>query len=133
MTLLSNPAFGPRVALVYVTLGSLIDVWTAVYYFSYARGEELPPNARFWLTGLFLTGLTLIVLGLVLGPLGRAARKAELPPSEVPRAEAAINQTAAANPTPVVPGQMPSPAPSLAVPGGTAPPPGPLPGGAVPA
>src|SRR5579885_3481374 len=30
MPLLSKPAFGPRTSIVYITLGSLIDVWTVV-------------------------------------------------------------------------------------------------------
>ena len=36
----------------------------------------------FWLAGLFLTGITLIVIGILLGEIGRSARKAEMPPAE---------------------------------------------------
>ena len=111
MGMLSNPAFGPRVALIYVTIGALIDVWTLVYYFTVARDRELNNVTWFWLSGLFLTGLTLVVLGLVLGPLGRAARKAELPPAEATPSEAAIQAKAAATPHPVVQGAMPAAAP----------------------
>src|SRR5262249_8192663 len=99
MSMLSNPAFGPRIALAYVTAGALINVWTVVYFFTRAR-EGLSNNGWFWLAGFFFSGVTLIVLGLVLGPLGRAARKAELPPNEAAGAEARINQTAAAAGTP---------------------------------
>ena len=120
MTLLSNPAFGPRVALIYVTTGALIDVWTAVYYFAFARGRlDENSNTWFWVVGLFLTGLTLIVLGLVLGPLGRAARKAELPPEEATASEAQLQHTAAATPQPVAaaptltPGAVPQSAPQV--------------------
>lgn len=120
MSMLSNPAFGPRVALIYVTVGALIDVWTAVYYFTVARDREITNVTWFWLSGLFLTGLTLIVLGLVLGPLGRAARKAELPPPEAAPSEAAIQSRAAGTPHPVAPGAMlgatqPIPAPPAQV------------------
>lgn len=123
MSLLSNPAFGPRVALVYVTLGALIDVWTVAYYWFFVRGGNPEDNSRvwFWLAGLFFTGVTLIVLGLLLGPLGRAARKAELPPESATRAEAQLQHTAAANQPQVVqgtmgmPGAMPA---SNMVPGG---------------
>jgi hypothetical protein len=116
MGMLSNPAFGPRVALIYVTIGALIDVWTLVYYFTVARDRELNNVTWFWLSGLFLTGLTLVVLGLVLGPLGRAARKAELPPSEATPSEAAIQARAAATPHPVVQGAMPATAPPVPAP-----------------
>jgi hypothetical protein len=104
MAILSNPAFGPRTAITYVTIGLLIDVWTGVWYFSFGRpaGVTLSNTTSFWLAGFFLSGLCLIGIGLFLGPLGRAARKAELPPTDAMDAEATIQQTAAAVPNPVV-------------------------------
>jgi hypothetical protein len=98
--MLTQPAFGPRTALMYVTGGALIDVWTLVWYFT--RDHQLTNTQWFWVSGFFLTGLTLIILGLVLGPLGRAARRAELPPPEATGAEAGIQGTAAAHPPAVV-------------------------------
>ena len=117
MPMLTRPAFGPRTALAYVTLGALMCVWTIVWY--YTRDRELTRTEWFWLSGLFFTGVTFLFLGLVLGRLGRAARQAELPPEEAIRAEAGIQQTAAANPPAVavspgaagmtmLPGQMPA-------------------------
>ena len=114
MAILSQPAFGPRVALAYVTGGTLLDVWTAVWFFAFARGEPISNLTWFWLVGLFLSGVTLIVIGLLLGPIGQAARKAELPP-----ADAAI----AAAQHPVVT----APAPAVAVPHAVVPPPVPAP------
>ena len=104
MAILSTPSFGPRTALIYVTVGTLLDVWTAVWYFTISRpaGSEESHTTWFWLAGLFLTGLTLIVIGLLLGPIGRAARKSELPPVSATIAEANIQQTAAANPQAIV-------------------------------
>ncbi len=131
MAMLTNPAFGPKVALVYVTVGALIDVWTAVYYFAFGRyrmnsGNPADENhVWFWVAGFFLTGLVLVILGLVLGPLGRAAREAELPPLEATRAEAHIKETAAANPNPVVAAQAAGTMPGAVVQSA------PLPGGAV--
>jgi hypothetical protein len=133
MPVLSKPAFGPKVALVYVTIGALIDVWTVVYYFAFARSEAMSNTTWFFLLGLFFSGLVLIVLGLILGPLGRAARQAELPPtSATTQAEANIEHTAAANPPPVVPNPAPAMGGYYAPPSGTPAPPGPLPAGAVP-
>jgi hypothetical protein len=80
MAMLSHPSFGPRTALTYVTIGALLDVWTGVWFFAFRPSGDLSPTATFWVWGLFLTGLALIVIGLLLGPLGRFARKAELPP-----------------------------------------------------
>jgi hypothetical protein len=96
MPILTQPAFGPRTALIYVTVGALIDVWTLVWYFT--RERALTGTEQFWVIGLILTGLTFVVLGLFLGQLGRAARRAEMPPVEAAQAEADIQKTAAANP-----------------------------------
>ena len=99
MPILTKPSFGPRTSIIYITAGALIDVWVAVWYFAYGRGDgALSPTTRFWLLGLFLTGLTLILIGAFLGSIGRAARKVEMPPTSAVNKEAQIQQTAAANP-----------------------------------
>ncbi len=102
MPILSHPAFGPKTALGYVTGGALLCVWTLVWYFTRGQDRALDHTDWFWLSGLFLTGITFVFLGLILGPLGRAARQAELPPHGALSAEAAIQQTAAANVHPAV-------------------------------
>ena len=108
MSLLSKPSFGPRVALIYVTLGSLVALWTGVYWWFKAYGVEgTSENTKFWLIGFFLTGLILIFIGLIIGPLGQSARRAELPPSEAMHKEQAVQQTAAAVPNVAVPGMVP--------------------------
>lgn len=107
MAMLSKPAFGPRTAIIYITVGALIDVWTTVWYFAFARDEGgMTRNTQFWLWGFFLTGLTLILVGVLLGHIGRAARRAELPPPETTPAEAQIQTTAAAHPNPMVAGTV---------------------------
>jgi hypothetical protein len=108
MAMLSKPAFGPRTAIIYITVGALIDVWTAVWYFAFARPDQgaMTSNTQFWLWGFFLTGLTLVLVGLFLGHIGRSARRAELPPPETTPAEAQIQTTAAAHPNPVVAGTV---------------------------
>lgn len=113
MPMLTRPAFGPATALAYVTGGTLLCVWTLVWYFT--RDYELSRTQWFWLSGFFLTGTTFVFLGLLLGPLGRAARQAELPPQEATRSEATIQQTAAANP-PAVAANMAPGAPGAAAP-----------------
>lgn len=128
MPILSQPAFGPKLAITFITGGVLMDVWTLVWRYTIAP-SDLTPNQRFWYLGLLLTGLTFFVIGAFLGSIGRAARKAEMPPAgEGTQAEEKIQAHAAANPNPgvsaaaIVPGTVP-----------TAPPAGPaLPPGAVP-
>jgi hypothetical protein len=133
MPILTQPAFGPRTALIYVTVGALIDVWTLVWYFT--RDYELSRSGYFWVIGFLLTGLTLIILGLLLGRIGRAARQAELPPEPALRAEAKIQETAAANPPPTVvspaQGAAPAVAPAVAPANAPAPAAPPAPPGSV--
>jgi len=95
MPVLTRPEFGPRTALIYVTVGTLIDVWTIVWYFTHEEGRTV--ITHFWVIGLVLTGLTFVTLGLLLGRLGQAARQAELPPSQVLHTEAEIQKIAAAS------------------------------------
>ena len=110
MSILTHPAFGPRASLIYITVGVLMDVWTAVWYFAFVRGQTTADGAGsamnntvwFWLVGLFLTGTALVIIGILLGQIGQAARRAEMPPSEAVTAETHIQQTAAANPPPAV-------------------------------
>ena len=114
MPMMTKPAFGPRAAIAYVTGGALLDVWVAVWYYFFTRHEPDPPRYElFMLTGLFLTGLTFMLIGFYLGRIGRAARKAELPPHEAEREEARIQNTAAATPHPVdtAPPSQPVPLP----------------------
>ena len=121
MPILSHPAFGPRASLIYITVGALVDVFIGCYYFFMVdKTKSLEENhtTYFWLTSLFLTGVTLLVIGVLLGRIGQSARRAELPPAEVVGAEAAVQQNiaAAAVPTPVAavpPGAAP-PAPPAA-------------------
>jgi hypothetical protein len=100
MPLLSKPSAAARTALIYITLGALILVWTGVVYV-YLRNNDSPenpvrPGVWYICYGFFLTGGVLLVIGLALGRIGRAARHAELPPPEVTGVEAKNEQLAAA-------------------------------------
>lgn len=70
-------------ALFYITVGALTEVWSGIWY--WYLSNHPPEHAGVWYTctGLLLTGLVLVVLGVFIGPIGRAARETELPPEEV--------------------------------------------------
>jgi hypothetical protein len=109
MPILSQPAFGPKLSIAFITGGSLIDVWTLVWRYTIAP-PELTPNQRFLFWGLLLTGATFLIIGAMLGQIGRAARKAELPPTEeTTRAEANVQAAAAHSPNPLVAGAVLAP------------------------
>jgi hypothetical protein len=83
-----------RMAIIYITLGALIDVWTALYYWLiYQPNPDGSHDSRlFWIAGFFFSGLTLLVIGILVGRIGRAAGKAEVAPATtqpVPSAPAA--------------------------------------------
>jgi hypothetical protein len=81
MPLLGKPSPAAFMAIVYITVGALIDVWTSIWYWYLRDHPPEQPGTYYWCAGFFLTGLTLLVIGLALGRIGRAARHAELPPS----------------------------------------------------
>jgi len=95
---------GARLAVVYLTVGSIIDVWSALWFFwmrSHAEGSD---SSYFWCYGFFFTGLTLIIIGLALGRIGRSARQAEAPVDNTASAAAPPQMTAApAAPMPTTP------------------------------
>jgi hypothetical protein len=96
MPVMSKPSASAHLAIVYITLGALLDVWSGVWYW-YLRNHPPAHDWPYYLcTGLVLTGSILILIGLALGRIGRAARKAELPPPEVTQAVKQAEQLAAA-------------------------------------
>ena len=70
-------ASSATMAIGYITLGSLMALWTAVYYFYHRQfnGQSVP---SMWTTGLFCTGVVLVGIGLFVGQIGRSARQAEV-------------------------------------------------------
>lgn len=101
MPILTQPAFGPKLSIGFITGGAVLDVWCLVWRFTIAEAG-LTSMQKFWFYGFLFTGATFIGVGLLLGNIGRAARKAELPPTtETVRAEENVQVAAAA--APVVP------------------------------
>jgi hypothetical protein len=133
MALLSKPSPAARAALLYITLGSLTLVWSIVWYF-WLRSQHAQQDVPFFSTaqdyvclGTLLTGLTLLVIGLAVGRIGRAARHAELPPPEATPTVAQTDRLAAGT------GQVAAPAPQAPVAPGSLRPPATQPVAAVPA
>jgi hypothetical protein len=113
MPIISKPSFAARAAIIYVTLGTLINVWSGVWLY-YLHNHPPERDALFyWAWCFLLTGVALTVIGLAVGQIGRAARHAELPPEEVTAATAQAELSAAARAPIVAPV---NPAEPLAVP-----------------
>jgi hypothetical protein len=100
MWLLGQASSAARAALVYITVGALIVIWTAVW-FVYLR--NYPPETStvyYFCGGLLATGVVLVLIGFGVGRIGRTARRADLPAEIAP--PAAVAPTAAVTTTPLV-------------------------------
>jgi len=94
MNVFTNITSATRAALVYITVGSVMIVWSGIYYW-YLRDH--PPGGdgpSYWCTGFMLTGCTLLAIGLAVGWIGRAARQAEQPHAIVNARDSKGNATA---------------------------------------
>jgi hypothetical protein len=101
MWFFKQPSSPARTALIYITSGAFIVIWTAVW-FVYLYNNHPDNNIVFyWCTGFLMTGLTLAFIGLVMGRMNRSARQAGLPPEGVPFTVVNAQPNAAAIPAPV--------------------------------
>lgn len=122
MPILTNPSFAARTAVIYITTGALIDVWSGIWLWYLRNTQSGVHTSWYWCFGFLFTGLTLIIIGCAIGQIGRSARAAELPPQEVTRAVSQAEQNAAARApvmlpvSPAVGGAMPATAPLATTP-----------------
>ena len=84
--IMSKPSKAAHMAIIYVTAGAFLMVWSGVWYawmLHQAPPDSGQPHRDGWFYicyAIFFTGLTLFVIGFALGRIGRAGRRAELPP-----------------------------------------------------
>ncbi len=76
---MSKPSKAAHMAIAYVTLGALLMVWSAIWYcwmLNHQAPADQPHNDApfYWCAVVFFTGLTVFVIGLALGRIGRAGR-----------------------------------------------------------
>ncbi|HEY7313810.1 MAG TPA: hypothetical protein VH643_30955 [Gemmataceae bacterium] len=90
----TKPSGSARLAVVYITIGTIMGVWSTLWYIWMIRHGTQTDAPYFWCYGFFLTGLALIIIGLAVGRIGRAARHAESP-TDVSDAKAPPAQTVA--------------------------------------
>ncbi len=80
LSLLRSPSRSAGTAVMYVTIGVLMMIWTGVWY--YARHEHWAENSdataeKYICIGLFMSGLAVTVIGLLVGQIGGAAKQAD--------------------------------------------------------
>jgi hypothetical protein len=84
MWMFNQASSAARTALVYITAGALIVIWTGVWYLYLRNNPPETSSVYYWCGGLLVTGLTLMVIGFGLGRIGRAARHADMPAEVAP-------------------------------------------------
>ena len=79
---LSNQAPATRTSLIYLTVGSIMTVWTIIWLIYYMAN---PPagNMLYIIFGFMATGLVLAAIGFGVGSIGRSAKTAETQPAVV--------------------------------------------------
>jgi len=77
MNAVKLPSPGARAALLYITIGALLIVWTAVWY-TYLKNYPPQSDMPFYFCyGLLASGAILLVIGLTVGRIGHSAREAD--------------------------------------------------------
>jgi len=79
MFIFKQQSASAQAALIYITVGALIVVWTVVWYFYLQSVGDVSRGVYFLCAGSFLTGLVLFIIGLGVGHIGRSARQADSP------------------------------------------------------
>ena len=102
-----------RTALIYVTLGALLVIWTGIWYFYLYNNPPETASVYYWCSGLLISGLALIFIGCALGRIDQAAQLAAAAPPQV--LYAAAPQPNAVVLSPVAP--TPAPGEPVVVPG----------------
>jgi hypothetical protein len=84
MQILKRSSPGARAALIYITVGALLMVWTGIWYVYLNNNPPRTTTVYYICTGLLVTGFILLVIGLAVGRIGQAAREADQLPATVP-------------------------------------------------
>lgn len=90
-----------RAALTYITIGAFTVIWAVVWY-GYLFNNPGAGNAYYWCTGFLVMGLIMILIGSVVGWIGRSAGSAPLPPAQAPMAILRPQPNGTTTPAPVV-------------------------------
>ncbi len=105
-TTIRQPSPSTGVSIFFITVGVLLAIWSAVWY--HYLGENDPQWKYFVCTGLFLSGIALLVIGSLVGRIGREAQHADVPIGHL--ATPAVPATPVVAGTPAVPAAPVAPA-----------------------
>ena len=110
--LIRSPSKSAAGAIAYVTVGTLLMVWSVLWYayFLYNR-PDAPVWQRFTCTGMIISGLAVVAIGLLFGLIGREAKVADTTVAVVaPEATVPVVESPASVPLPDGRGAVAAPA-----------------------
>jgi len=96
MWLFKQTSSAARSALIYITAGAIVVIWTLVWYVYLHNNPPETNSAFYWAAGFLMTGLAMILIGFGLGRISRVAQGADLPPQPIPLAVMDPQQNGAA-------------------------------------
>jgi RsiW-degrading membrane proteinase PrsW (M82 family) len=73
-----KPSGSTRMAVFYLTVGSMLLIWAGIWFAWMNRHHPSTEAAWYICWGFLLTGGVLTLIGLFVGPLGRSAREADV-------------------------------------------------------
>jgi hypothetical protein len=87
-----EPSQGAKYSLYYITAGALVVIWSGIWFY-YLSNSEVPRGDSRWYvcTGLLLSGLAVLVIGMLVGRIGQEGKHADVPVAEVPAAQVPAN------------------------------------------
>jgi len=73
-----KPSSNGPTALVYITIGALLSVWSAIWFFYEQNNPNASRGVYYICAGLLLTGIALLVIGFGVGRIAHRAQDAEI-------------------------------------------------------
>ena len=101
-----RPSRGAKYAIYYLTVGALIMIWSAVWFYYLMHHEYPAGDGRYYLcTGLMLSGAAVFLIGSAIGWIGRETKQADVPVATVatPATAPAADQVDGVRQGPVAP------------------------------
>jgi hypothetical protein len=90
MSIFSKPSSVARTSVIYITVGALTEVWSGIWFWYLCNNYPSTETTFYWCYGFLLSGVTLMLIGLVIGRIGWIggdAHQAELHHAELHREE----------------------------------------------
>jgi hypothetical protein len=90
MSIFSKASSVASTSVIYITVGALTDVWSGIWFWYLLNNSPSTDATFYWCYGFMITGVTLVLIGLIIGRigwLGGDAHQAELHHAELHRTE----------------------------------------------